>query len=438
MKNIWRKLPFFWKLYSTYFFFTICIICGASYFEDLLPQLLFDRKKTLDEATAILATYIGLTENKERFVEEARGKGIWLWDGPVSLLEAQKQPGEPLSVVGLLPQTDDWQDDWIFVQKILPDRRLVAVGMRDPTSVDFMEPLLWFVAISVISGASCACLSWLLTVRLRNITGATQELSRGDLSVRLPDEQDSKDEFSLLSRAFNSMVKNMASLVENERRLLCDISHELRGPLARMHLAAALMDSEDGVQTKKYLALLQEDLNRMGIILEGIIDERANRVAPDDHMTEQVDMHAVLCEAVKLANFEFQTQQEKAVLVTPSTCAGVPAILGVRTLLEQALYNVIINGLRYTKAGSEVELRMQREEEGLVITVRDYGPGVPEASLSKLFRPFFRVEEARDRHSGSVGLGLSLARHYIEMHNGKITAFNAGPGLCVRIVMALP
>ncbi len=399
----------------------------------MLPQLIFDRQKTLAEATATLNEYINITENKKIYIEEARSKGIWLWDSPVFLLTAQMQGERPLSVLDILPYDDDWKSDWIIVEKILPDQRLVAVGMRDPTSVDFMEPLLWFVIIAVVSGFSCACLSWLLTVRLRDITKATQALSHGDLNVRLPYEQESGDEFSLLSSSFNGMVNNIASLMENERRLLCDISHELRGPLARMQLAVALLNNED--HTHQYLELLQKDLDRMGFIVESIIEKRKNSLNSEDYITEHIEIYEVLYEAIALANFEFHDQKTKAVLLTTPTPQDIAPILGIRTLLEQALYNIIINGLRYTKPGSNVELRLEKNGEEIMISIRDYGPGVPEACLDNLFRPFFRVEEARDQRSGSIGLGLSLARHYIERHNGKVAAVNVNPGLCVSVVL---
>ncbi len=106
---------------------------------------------------------------------------------------------------------------------------------------------------------------------------------------------------------------------------------------------------------------------------------------------------------------------------------------GDHELLRRAIENVLRNAIRHAPAGSLVELNLTRQGDLVEMAIRDHGPGVPREALSHIFEPFYRVERDRDRSSGGVGLGLAIARRAVELHNGRITAFNADPGLAVAI-----
>jgi len=114
----------------------------------------------------------------------------------------------------------------------------------------------------------------------------------------------------------------------------------------------------------------------------------------------------------------------------PVTVEGDPE------LLRRAVENVIRNAIRYSPRASAVEVSLARSNGKVVVDVRDHGPGVPEEALPRLFDAFYRVESDRGRSSGGIGLGLSLARRAIELHQGTIRARNAGPGL--EVEMQLP
>jgi two-component system sensor histidine kinase CpxA len=113
------------------------------------------------------------------------------------------------------------------------------------------------------------------------------------------------------------------------------------------------------------------------------------------------------------------------------------SIAGDPELLRRAVENVIRNAIRYSPSGKNVEVTLSRSADGAAIHVRDYGPGVPEESLTRLFDAFYRVEPDRDRASGGVGLGLAIARRAVELHHGAVTAQNAHPGLRVTIELPL-
>jgi two-component system sensor histidine kinase CpxA len=109
------------------------------------------------------------------------------------------------------------------------------------------------------------------------------------------------------------------------------------------------------------------------------------------------------------------------------------SVHGERELLRRAMENIVRNAIRHAPAGTPVEIRFERQPEFVSVFVRDYGPGVPEALLSDIFKPFFRVDSERDRSSGGVGLGLAIAQRAVTLHNGKLSATNMNPGLQLRV-----
>ena len=112
-------------------------------------------------------------------------------------------------------------------------------------------------------------------------------------------------------------------------------------------------------------------------------------------------------------------------------------VLGNRELLRRAVENVVRNGIRYAPDKSAVHILVEESGRDVKIAVRDYGPGVPEDALNRIFDPFFRVEEARNTNGGGSGLGLSIAKRAVELHHGSIVAHNATPGLRVEITIPL-
>jgi two-component system sensor histidine kinase CpxA len=112
-------------------------------------------------------------------------------------------------------------------------------------------------------------------------------------------------------------------------------------------------------------------------------------------------------------------------------------VLGNRELIRRAVENVLRNGIRYSPDHTTIEINVAEDARTATIAIRDQGPGVPMDALAKLFDPFFRVEEARDKTGGGSGLGLSIAKQAVQVHNGTISAESASPGLRVRITLPL-
>jgi len=248
------------------------------------------------------------------------------------------------------------------------------------------------------------------------------------------------------------MAERIQSLVGAERRLLGDISHELRSPLARMQVALDLADQSADEETRGYLARIEREGARLNELVGQLLALTRLETTGASAPRQPVNLDELVAEVVGDADFEARGQN-RAVRVTQSEQCFIS---GNAELLRSAVENVIRNATRYTPQETEIEVALQQEKlqqekarstdsrstparaRTAVIRVRDHGPGVPEESLSKLFDPFYRVADARDRQSGGVGLGLSIAQRAVRFHGGTIAATNAPDGgLIVEIRLPL-
>ena len=185
--------------------------------------------------------------------------------------------------------------------------------------------------------------------------------------------------------------------------------------------------------SKCALDRIERDVDRITSLVADIIE--INFVEGDSALenTQLVRVGKIVDEVVQDATVEAQFRG--CTIKVTGQIAG--QVLGNRELLRRAIENVLRNGIRYTPENSEIHLTMMEDPSHAMITVRDFGPGVPEESLTRIFDPFFRVEEARDAMGGGSGLGLSIAKRAVQLHRGTIVAENATPGLRMRITIPL-
>lgn len=281
----------------------------------------------------------------------------------------------------------------------------------------------------LLSGLVCWGLVRYLTAPLISLRGATQQLAAGDLAARTgADKSRRHDEVADLGRDFDVMASRIENLVEGQRQLLGDISHELRSPLARLRMAGALgrRQIESGAAGAEFTPAF-ERITRETARLDALIGQLLDltRLENGGHgEREPVDVAALLAEIAADAQFEADSQNKRVVI----TRADPFCIEGERTLLSSAIENVVRNALRHTPADSSVEIALEKTANGAQIRVRDHGNGVPEETLERIFEPFFRVEEARDRQSGGAGLGLAIVQRAISAHGGSVRARNLEAG----------
>jgi two-component system sensor histidine kinase CpxA len=263
---------------------------------------------------------------------------------------------------------------------------------------------------------------------LKTISKTADRLGQGDLDARLQ-FSDRKDELGRVARSFNAMAVRLQTLLVAERRLLQDVSHELRSPLARLEFAAELVRTAP--DRDKAVDRLKRELRRLSNLVASLLDVTRAEGDPSAHGLEPVRVDEVVREVVESCTLEAEARGCRIML----TGASSARIRGDRELLWRAFDNVVRNGLQYSPAGSEIEVHLQDAVGETTIEVRDYGPGVPDELLSRIFEPFFRVDGARRASTGGVGLGLSIVSRVVQLHQGSLIAANSNPGLRVTITM---
>jgi two-component system sensor histidine kinase CpxA len=275
-------------------------------------------------------------------------------------------------------------------------------------------------------------------VRLRE---AALQLAQGNLSTRVREAAPRSrffkgDEFDALVHSFNHMAERLESLVNAQRLLLRDVSHELRSPLARLSVALELSREDADPIMTTHLDRIERETGRLNLLIGQLLGLSSMEAAEDLGNFERVSLKQLLEQMTPDAAYE--AKQRDASVVFEAECDCV--IDGKRELLYRAVENVLRNAVRYTEAGTIVELRLRKDNEGqmAVIEVRDQGPGIPESELESVFRPFYRVDVSRTAQTGGFGVGLAIAERAIKLHNGSITASNrAGGGTSIRICLPL-
>jgi two-component system sensor histidine kinase CpxA len=293
---------------------------------------------------------------------------------------------------------------------------------------------MWlFAPFYLLLLATVGALYWLVTTKiakpLRRLAAVVDRFGRADLSARAA--ADSKDEVGNLGRSFNDMADRIQTLLTAERQLLQDVSHELRSPLARLTFEAEMVRKTNDRDATA--ARLRHEIERLSELVRTLID--MTRLEGDPGTVETEDV----CLADLLRGIADDCSVEAAargcgIAVTPS---DVVHVRGNGELLHRAFENVVRNAVRYSPAGTAVEIGLQMNGGSAIVTVRDHGPGIPASLLSRIFDPFFRVDPSRDEHTGGLGLGLAIARRAIRVHQGEITVENMTPGALFRISLPL-
>ena len=304
---------------------------------------------------------------------------------------------------------------------------IFLVHRESPGSWFLMPDHLFIIAVAVLL---CYWLALHLTSPVRALQKAVERFGRGDLSARVNSTR--RDELGQLARTFDRMAGRIETLLAAERRLLLDISHELRSPLARLGVAVELARSGD--DTNAALNRIQKESDRLNALVGQLLQVTRAEGDPNSLRRETVRLDTLVRQLVDDAaieaaahgcRLEFQASE-------PTTVEGDPE------LLRRAIENVIRNAIRYAPRDTAVEVTLERRDGSALVRVRDRGPGVPQEALARIFDPFYRVESDRGRASGGIGLGLSIARRAVELHHGGIRARNAEPGLEVGMELPLP
>jgi len=261
---------------------------------------------------------------------------------------------------------------------------------------------------------------------------AAQRISGSNLSLRIPTRR-AGDELDYLIETFNRMIERLESSFQQIRQFSTDVSHELRSPLARMNVALDLLHRRIGEDSA--LRHMETDLQRLNEMITRLLTVAKLDAANALQSQVRVDLTELVSSIAVDAEFEAQEKGNRVVVVP----AADLVVLGDPNLLRSAIENVLRNAVRYTSPGTAVEVVLQAAQatsfNEAIISVRDHGKGVPEDELKNIFKPFYRVTDARASESTGAGLGLAITERIVRLHEGRIRAINEPDGgLCVEMV----
>lgn len=318
--------------------------------------------------------------------------------------------------------------------------REATMGVRGaPPIMKFLR----FATIFLVAGLVCYGLARYLTSPTVALRHATRQFAAGDLSTRVaPKMGRRRDELADLARDFDSMAERIGDLLSTQRRLLSDISHELRSPLARLQLALSLAEREVEKGTGQSHAQLRNNLERIAREterLDSLIGQLLSLTRMESGEArlklESFDLSELARAVAEDADFEARGQSKRVLLQVDQS--DNYSLIGDREWLRSAIENVVRNAIRHTPQNSSVTMTLQQDVLSRVLCVCDEGEGVAEENLPHLFEPFFRADDAR-QHDGGVGLGLAITCRAVRSHGGEVSARNQeSGGLCFEIRLPL-
>jgi two-component system sensor histidine kinase CpxA len=298
------------------------------------------------------------------------------------------------------------------------------------------------VAIA-IGGLTTFILVLLFTRPLVRMRKAARALAHGDLTARVEQSpsaaaQSNSDEFQGLVHDFNHMAERLESLVDAQKLLLRDVSHELRSPLARLSVALELAHDDTNPELTQHLSRIEREAEKLNQLIGQLLTLSSLEARENTSAFQPVSLNQLCRQLLPDAEYEAQQHDCTVTLIEENQCT----IRGNPDLLYRAIENVVRNAIRYTDPNTEVTIRIfettvpaSQPAAGQIdarhfaaIEVTDQGPGIPDADLAHIFRPFYRVDQARSSHTGGFGVGLAITERATRLHNGTLRATNRPAG----------
>ncbi len=338
---------------------------------------------------------------------------------------------------------------WVLVAAVGPPifrahlRR--AAGQVDPQMARHVEDAFesataLSISVAVLAALLAAVLLSAYATRriarpVNALARAAEQVAAGHYTVQVP-SPGLGSEFSRLAGAFNVMAGRLDAVEATRRRLLADLAHEMRTPVAT--LDAYLEALEDGVASldSDTAAILRAQTARLARLAEDIAAvSRAEEEQLELH-PEPIDPGELIRAAVAAAADRFAAG---GVTLVGHAADDAPRVVVDRERIGQVLGNLLDNALRHTPPGGTVTVGARPGERGLVtLSVTDTGEGIPAEHLSRIFERFYRVDAARDRAHGGSGIGLTIAKALVEAHGGRISVTSSGPGAGSTFTVLLP
>jgi signal transduction histidine kinase len=427
--------PLFWRIFLS-IWLAMAVTVVAS---NLVTRMLLDREREAIERQAGLSD---LAEEAIAIRESGDRGGAWRFlrdEGErlelfLVLLEQDENDGKLPSFI-----RDRMKSGWYPQKPAVLDvgggYRLVAwprvqgAGWLNPRFFRAIELGLALLMISL----ACWWIARLVSRPLRHMETTAQAIAGGDNSLRVSDKiAQRRDEVGQLAAAFNAMTEQLCSLLERQKHLLRDISHDLRTPLARQRIAIELAN-EAGADEELMASILRQN-ERLETMTGQILTLYRVTEAGGDIEREALKPIKVINRVLQDSSDYAEHQGVDCKLVASPESAGT-SVLGDEGLLQRAIDNVLQNALDHTPPGKVVKVSVSVFDGWLCLAVEDEGPGVSKALLPHLFEPFFQVDKSRG--GTGWGLGLAIARDIVSAHDGEITAA-AGEQGGLRVTVRLP
>jgi two-component system, OmpR family, sensor histidine kinase CpxA len=300
------------------------------------------------------------------------------------------------------------------------------------------EGVFYLLAVLAIAGFFCYWLARHITHPIDKLRSAARQMANDNLKVRVDQEVlRREDEIAELGQDFDRMADRINTLVTAHRRLLRDVSHELRSPLARLNIALGLARHDANPEIFEHLDRIELETNRLNELIGELLTLARADSGVDLQGKKVFDLGALVQEVAADSNYEARSRNCTVTFNPGFECM----VEGVPEMLRGAVENVVRNAVRHTAEGTDVEIALEcrkvTTKASALIQVRDHGPGIPTQELEKIFNPFHRVVNGERTESVGTGLGLAITKRTFQLCGGRVRAANAPDGGLV-ITLELP
>lgn len=299
--------------------------------------------------------------------------------------------------------------------------------------------ILRFIAVLMVAAFFCFWLARHITSPIEKLRLATHEIAHERLDARVDaDVTSRRDELAELGKDFNCMAERVDALVATQRRLLADVSHELRSPLARLSVALGLARQRVAPGASEHLDRMERETDRLNKLIGQLLTLARIESGVDLQRKTAFDLSVLVQEVAADGDYEARSQNCAVKFNPPPECM----VNGAPEILRSAIENVVRNAVHHAPKGTSVEITVERQNhrrggEWAIIRVRDHGKGVPEEALTNLFLPFYRVTNGSRVDPDGTGLGLAITDRAFRLHGGKVSAANALEGGLI-VILELP
>jgi len=294
-----------------------------------------------------------------------------------------------------------------------------------PKPIFFTFLVLIFLAILLIP------YSQYVFTPIKELIKSINRISEGDFTEKI--DVSKYEDFKEIINAFNNMVSKIEDMINQKQRLIADVSHELRSPLTRIRLSLEILE-KDPLGRKHYINKIVSEIEQLDILIKNLLDVSKIELGSVKPEIKEIDFITLIFENIEKNEILLDS---KNISLQPEFPNKSVKILADKNLVDIALNNIFSNLVKYSAQDSLVDISLKVEENKAILSIRDRGLGVKEHEYEKIFEPFYRTDLSRSKETGGIGLGLSIVKKVMTLHNGKVWASSpkdGSGGLVINLV----